>query len=239
MTAFPPCYRAAVPAMPSISPIARRGAAWLAGLYLDLAIRSTRWQLEGKSNLRPFLAGGAVIVAIWHERLPLAPAFWAKSRRDHPTRRVAALASRHRDGQLIAAILGNFGVRAIHGSSGRSKPGQRRDHGGAAGLRGLIAALTAGDAVVITPDGPRGPRRVAAPGVALLASLAQAPVLALGAEARWRVTLRSWDRMSIPLPFGRGVLICLPPIPPELATLPTIEAALTQAADRAHQLCAA
>jgi lysophospholipid acyltransferase (LPLAT)-like uncharacterized protein len=220
-------------------------AAWAVGSYLEFTLRSTRWTLEGEANLADYLRGGAVIVAVWHDRLPVIPALWAGVRHLHPDRRVSALASRHRDGRLIASILARFGVRAVHGSSGRTKPGSRqaRDHGGAAGLRGLIAALAAGEAVVITPDGPRGPRRVAAPGVAQLAALSGAPVLAVAGQVRWRLTLGSWDRMVVPLPFGRGALVCLQglqvPRDGAAAKLPAIEAALTQAADRADALCRA
>jgi lysophospholipid acyltransferase (LPLAT)-like uncharacterized protein len=214
-------------------------AAWLVGLYLDLALRSTRWTVEGSAHLAPYLAGGPVIVAAWHERLPLVPALWATARHANPSRRVAALASRHRDGQFVAGVLARFGVRVVHGSSGRTKPGAttKRDHGGAAGLRGLAAALSAGDAVVITPDGPRGPRRVAAPGVAQLSALSAAPVLVVSGQVRWRITLNTWDRMVLPLPFGRGALVCLPPVMAAEPTLAAITAALTQAANRADELC--
>ena len=54
--------------------------------------------------------------------------------------------------------------------------------------------------------------------------------------------MRSWDRMVIPLPFGRGVLVCGATIAVPQAdweqTLPVIAAALTEAADRADRLCA-
>jgi lysophospholipid acyltransferase (LPLAT)-like uncharacterized protein len=220
-----------------------RAACWLVGHYLDLTLRSTRWTLEGAEHLAPYLGGGAVIVAAWHQRLPLIPALWASARFTHPGRGVAALASRHRDGRFIAGVLARFGVRAVHGSSGRLKPGATRpkERGGAAGLRGLIAALQAGDAVVITPDGPRGPACVAAPGVAQLAASTAAPVIAASGQVRWRVVLQSWDRMVIPLPFGRGSLVCQPPIhvAPDgaEAALPHIEAALTAARLRADALC--
>ena len=223
----------------------QRLAAWSLGLYLDLTLRSTRWTVEGAAHLAPYLSGGAVIVAVWHERLPLIPALWAPARRHNPDRGVAALASRHRDGRLIAGVLARFGVRAVHGSTTRRKPGstRTRDAGGAAGLRGLVAALEAGDAIVITPDGPRGPRRVAAPGVALLSELTAAPVIAVAGAVRHRVVLRSWDRMVLPLPFGRGVLVCQPEIRgsgeapgPALAR---ISQAMTAAADRADMLCRA
>jgi lysophospholipid acyltransferase (LPLAT)-like uncharacterized protein len=221
----------------------RKAAASAVGLYLELVLRSTRWTLEGEAHLAPYLAGGAVIVAVWHERLPVIPAFWASSRRQHPGRQVAALASRHRDGQFVAGVLARFGVRTVHGSSARARPGGWRDHGGASALRGLLAALAAGDAVVITPDGPRGPRRVAAPGVAQLAGMSGAPVLAVAGQVRHRITLGSWDRMVIPLPWGRGALVCAPPlhVPPEDAAvcLGLISAAMDEAAARADALCGA
>lgn len=223
------------------SPWLHRKAAWLLGLYLDLALRSTRWTLEGGAHLAPFLPGGAVLVAVWHERLPIVPALWTRARRAHPGRGVAALASRHRDGRLIAGVLARFGVRAVLGSSARVRPGATRDAGGAAGLRGVLAALAAGDAVVLTPDGPRGPRRMAAPGVAQMAALSGAPVLPVAGAVRHRVLLRSWDRMMLPLPFGSGALVCLPPIavaPGEApAALARIASQLSVAADRADALC--
>ncbi len=221
----------------------RIGAAVL-GLYLDLALRTTRWTVEGDHHLAPYLAEGAVIVACWHERLPMAPAFWIPARKHHPHRRVAALASRHRDGRFIAAIMARFGVSAVLGSSDSVKPGSvtpgARDRGGAAGLRALLAALRAGQAVVITPDGPRGPCRVAAPGTWLLASRARVPVLPAAAQTRRRITLRSWDRMVLPLPFGRGALVCLPPLSMTResgSSLAMLADALTEAADRADALC--
>jgi lysophospholipid acyltransferase (LPLAT)-like uncharacterized protein len=237
--------------VPRLDPMSRRllkseavqmAVAKLLGLYLELALRSTRWRFEGQTHLAPYLAGGAVIVASWHERLPLIPAMWVSARHVNPNRPVAALASRHRDGRLLGEILGRFGVRIVHGSTEQVKGvARRRDRGGAAGIRALLAALREGAAVVITPDGPRGPRRVAAPGVAQLASLGQAPVLAASGQVRWAITLRSWDRMVLPLPFGRGVLVCEEPIliPPgeAAAYLGRIEAAMNAAADRADSLC--
>jgi lysophospholipid acyltransferase (LPLAT)-like uncharacterized protein len=57
-----------------------------------------------------------------------------------------------------------------------------------------------------------------------------------------RVLLSSWDRMVLPLPFGRGVLACAPPIsvPPDgaVAALPAIAQAMTDAADLADRLLA-
>ncbi|MGH2519630.1 MAG: lysophospholipid acyltransferase family protein, partial [Chloroflexota bacterium] len=147
----------------------RRALAWLLGLYLGFALRSTRWTVEGEGNLAPYLAGGPLIVACWHERLALMPALWLHASRRanaHPPR-VFLLVSRHRDGQLIGTILRRFGLGVVLGST---------KHGGAAGLKGSLDRLNQGAVVGIAPDGPRGPPRVPAPGVAALAALSGAPV---------------------------------------------------------------
>jgi lysophospholipid acyltransferase (LPLAT)-like uncharacterized protein len=94
---------------------------------------------------------------------------------------------------------------------------------------------------VTTPAGPRGPRRVAAPGVAQVAALSGAPVLPCAAQVSRRRVLRSWDRMVIPRPFGRGAVVVgrAIQVPREgwEASLPEIAAALDAAADRADALC--
>jgi lysophospholipid acyltransferase (LPLAT)-like uncharacterized protein len=219
----------------------RRAAATLIGAYLAFALRATRWRIEGADYLDQFGADGPVIVAFWHECLPLMPAGWAELRRRNPGRRGAVLISRHRDGRFIAAILARFAVDVVHGSSAKPSQGATRDKGGAAALRALLARLAGGDAVIVTPDGPRGPPRIAAGGVTQLAALSGAPMLPAAARLRHRITLGTWDGMILPLPFGRGAIVCLPPITATRGSRAhdhdTLTAALTQAAERAEVLC--
>ena len=214
----------------------------LVSRYLAFALATTRWTLHGAEHLAPFAAGQPGVVAFWHERLPLMAALWLRAQADTSSGRNAplranVLVSRHRDGRFIGQLMERFGVTVVHGSTWRAG----RDRGGAAGIRALLAGLAEGFHVVITPDGPRGPRRVAAPGVAQLAGMAGVPVLPASAQLRRRIELRSWDRMVLPLPWGRGVLVCGPAIlvPREgwEAALPVIAAALTQAVETADRLC--
>ncbi len=214
----------------------------LVGLYLDLALRTTRWTLVGAEHAAAATAGQASIAAFWHERLPLLPALWFIMRRQGARGMPRVLVSKHRDGRFIGAVVRRFGVRVVHGSS--SKDGSARDvseKGGVTSVRVLLAELQSGEHVLITPDGPRGPRRRAAPGVAQIAGLSGAPVLPIGAQTSRRRTLPTWDRMCVPLPFGRGVIVCGEPIlvPRDgwEAFAPTIEAALSHAADAADSLC--
>lgn len=196
----------------------------LVALYLRFVWATTRWTLVGGEHARLF-AEGPMILAFWHERLPLAALGWRLlARREPRARRAQVLISRHRDGRLIASAVRPFGIDVVHASSSK---------GGATGLRGLARILSDGGVAVITPDGPRGPARVAAPGVAHLAALTGVPVLPCAvASSRMRLA-RSWDRMRFPLPFARGFAVVGAPVPVARdgaeAALPAIAAALTEA----------
>jgi hypothetical protein len=217
-------------------PITQAFLARLLGLYLAFALRTTRWRLEGAEHLVPLAAGAPAVVAFWHERLPMMPMMWLLARRlpGMAPRKVHILVSQHIDGRFIGAVIRRFGVDVVLGSSSR---------GGARSLRHMLNMLARGDIVGITPDGPRGPRRQPAPGVAQLAALSGVRVLPCGAQTSRPWVLRSWDRMVIPLPFGRGVLVCGPPIMVQRSewqsAVPAIGAALSAAADLADSLCPA
>jgi lysophospholipid acyltransferase (LPLAT)-like uncharacterized protein len=216
-------------------PAVQAGLARLLGAYLALVARTTRWELLGAGPaLAEVAAGRPVILAFWHERLPLLPVLLRLAIAAEPS--VArltpyVLVSQHRDGRFIGDAVGRFGFRMVYGSSRR---------GGGQAMLEIMRILGRGDPIAITPDGPRGPRRQAAPGVAQLAALSGAAVLPLGGATTRHRLLPSWDRMMLPLPFGRGVIMCGLPIhvPPDGAdaALPVIAAALDAAcaeADRA------
>lgn len=213
------------------------------GAYLRFALRSTRWTLEGRDALGEHLLGRPAVFAFWHECLPLMPALWMLAQRERQGQRgggrMHVLVSRHKDGRLIGGIMRGFGVEVVHGSTARG----RVQRGGAASLRVLVTALEGGGQVVITPDGPRGPARQAAPGVAQLAALADVPIVPCAARTNRIRRLGTWDRMILPLPFGRGVLVCGTPIAVPRTGWDTaigeIESALTAAAERADALCRA
>jgi hypothetical protein len=105
--------------------------------------------------------GQNVIVAFWHGRQLMMP---LAARRP----KAAVLISEHRDGELIARILSWFHLAAIRGSSSR---------GGSRALRQLVKAGEEGDDLVVTPDGPRGPRCVAHAGIIELAKLTGLPIV--------------------------------------------------------------
>jgi hypothetical protein len=215
------------------SQLVQRCLARLLGCYLWLSLVTTRWTLHGAEHFAPHGAGASAVFGFWHENLPLMPAFAMLARRspDYRHAPIYTLVSQHRDGRSIGAIVRRFGIEPVFGSSTR---------GGGMGLLQLVHLLRAGAMIGITPDGPRGPRRQAAPGIAQLAALAGVPVLPCAASTSRRIVLKTWDRMPMPLPFGRGVVVCGPAImvPRDgwRDAVPAIAAAMDLASVRADHL---
>ena len=206
------------------SPRVQTALAAMIGRYLRFAIRTIRWRIEDAGTIAALARGQNGIIAFWHETLPVMPVLLLRSRRAGVIQAGHVLVSRHRDGQFIGEAMRAFGLPVISGSTSR---------GGASALRTMLRILAGGDTVALTPDGPRGPRQVAASGVAQLAARSGAPVYPCAAITRPAIELSSWDRMRIPLPFTRGALICRPAIrvPREAAgaMLPVIQAELQAA----------
>ena len=111
-----------------------------------------------------------------------------------PGRPGAALTSASKDGEILAAFLNRFSVRAIRGSSSRS---------GARALVEMKRAIKDGYIMGITPDGPRGPRYRLNPGVVKLAQVTGGFVLPVHVRYSRFWQLKSWDGFMIPKPFAR------------------------------------
>jgi len=139
------------------------------------------------------------IYAFWHESF-LVPAFVRT--------RVHALISHHADGELITQVCRGLRYGVIRGSTSR---------GGVAALRELLRSARKGH-LLVTPDGPRGPRRRIQPGLIYLASHTGLPIIAVGVgfSHAWRA--RSWDRFAVPRPWSTLFVVLSEPIavPPDL-----------------------
>lgn len=212
------------------SPQARAALGCFLSWYLKITFKlQFKLRLEGQENLHLMAEDKPVIVAVWHEALPLIPILWGEAGKLGMKRPAVALISQHRDGQMIGSILQRFGIGMVSGSSSK---------GGIASTRELTKNLQEGMNIGLTPDGPRGPAHCAKAGVAALAGISGALILPCGiATTRFFVIKKSWDKMRVPLPFGRMVLVCKAPISVPRDSwrdaLPGIEAALNNAQKQA------
>jgi hypothetical protein len=133
--------------------------------------------------------GQSIIFALWHDELfPLTYL--------HRNEGVVAVVSSSKDGEILARVMERLGFGTVRGSSSRK------------GLKALLAALkevrTKGRHVVLTVDGPRGPRHQAKPGAVFLASKAGVPILPVRVRiSRAKIFEKAWDRFQLPLPFAR------------------------------------
>jgi lysophospholipid acyltransferase (LPLAT)-like uncharacterized protein len=71
---------------------------------------------------------------------------------------------------------------------------------------------------VVTPDGPRGPNEVIAPGALQIARRSGQPVFLMGIAANPAAQMKStWDKVMWAAPFGRGAVVWDGPltVPPD------------------------
>ncbi len=138
---------------------------------------------------------GPVVFCVWHNRLFLSPVVYEKwQKRLGMKRRIAGLVSASRDGGMLAAVFEKFGLTAVRGSSSRR---------GAQALLEMTSKAEDGYDLSVTPDGPRGPCYTVQHGVVSLSQVTGNPVLPVSFKIGWKISLGSWDRFQIPLPFSR------------------------------------
>ena len=150
--------------------------------------------------IHPDFSGNKIYI-FWHEYI-----LFPISLRGHCN--MTTLVSRHRDAEVLSHAAHHLGFGTIRGSTGR---------GGTAALRELSVKGRRMN-LIMTPDGPRGPRRTLASGPIFLAAKLRMPLVAMGFgyDRPWR--LRSWDRFAVPRPYtrARGVISPEIHIPPKL-----------------------
>jgi lysophospholipid acyltransferase (LPLAT)-like uncharacterized protein len=201
------------------------GPSLVAAVYHTLGA-SYRHRVSRPDRLEALLAGGPVVLALWHDQA-FAGARFLERRLHRGGLPLVVIASQSRDGELVARLAAKLGVAVVRGSTSR---------GGRGAMLALHRALSKGrTSPLIAPDGPRGPRRVAQGGAVLLAQFGEVPLVPIAFAASRGAKLRSWDRMTIPPPLARvGVAIGEPRrVPRELdgAGLERERARLQQALD--------
>jgi len=171
------------------------------GYFAGLLLKLISWTLRGKTlglehRQKARMDGGPVLYAIWHEQ-QLQNVFF------NDEKKMASLASRSSDGEIITKALAFFGIKMARGSSSR---------GGAAALHALTGFVKAGFNCAITVDGPRGPRRSVKPGIFALAKATGRPIIATACvvDRAWKFS--SWDRFEMAKPFARGRLVFSEPL---------------------------
>ena len=129
------------------------------------------------------------VCVCWHNELLMSPQAY---RHIHKKQSASAIISSHFDGSLIASTLNMLKIRPLRGSS---KKGAKQV------LLQAFKSIKSGEEVLITPDGPRGPRHSMSDGATGIALKSKLPIFVMNykAESYWQ--LKSWDKFVIPKPF--------------------------------------
>jgi lysophospholipid acyltransferase (LPLAT)-like uncharacterized protein len=171
--------------------------------YLRLVWYTSRFVVEPADiyeRLKPELP---VIFAFWHGQHFMVP--FAKPAHY----RAKVLISRHRDGEMNAIAAQRLGVQAIRGSGDREGRFDRK--GGVTAFMTMLTALQDNWSIAMTADVPKVSRQ-AGTGVVKLAQLSGRPIYPVAVATSGRITLASWDRSVINLPFSRGAIVAGAPI---------------------------
>ncbi len=188
------------------SAVVKHALAFLIGNGLKFVGHTNRL-VAGSSDLAQSMAeDGPAIYAVWHGQHLMYPTLYPK---EHP---IDVMVSRSSDAEMNALVMKRFGVGIVRGSGGRSAK-RSVEKGGARALLALKKSLDAGRSVAMVADIPNGTPRDAGLGIVMLARISGRPIFpAAYASSRRKTVQRSWDKMTISLPFGRCAMVLGDPI---------------------------
>jgi lysophospholipid acyltransferase (LPLAT)-like uncharacterized protein len=168
-------------------------------LYLLICVicSTLRWKVRGREHLDSIIASGhRPVFTFWHACILSATWFWRN-------RGIVVMSSVSRDAEYTGRVIKRFGYGTARGSSTR---------GGGRALAEMAQCLSDGIEVGFTIDGPRGPAYVAKPGAVTLARHSGQAILPFHVSTKKRIQVPSWDRLQVPLPFTRALVLIGNPI---------------------------
>jgi len=160
--------------------------------YLKFVYLTSKIDLDVSDKTAAFLSSqNACLITIWHGKILMIPEVVTHFGV------FQVLASRHIDGKYIDEFIKLYGHQSIRGSSFAAK---------ILALRNIIKQIKKNQKIVITPDGPRGPRYKVNSIVTKLATKFNIPVVYISYAASRVKILGTWDWFNIPLPFCKIIV---------------------------------
>lgn len=190
---------------------------------LRLILWTCRIEINGLPRFIETASQHKCIMMLWHNRIALVPYILSTHT---PQFIYAAFVSKSRDGELLAVVARSYRAGRVI-----SVPHQARHEA----LREMIRRLEENKEIMLmTPDGPRGPRYQMKPGIALAASASGAHVVpwTWSADSCWH--LKTWDAMMLPKPFSKITVTFGEPLVVPEGNLEVNTALLQTALDKIH-----
>ena len=167
--------------------------------HIWLVQRTSRWlphlaEIEGRRQARRLTSQHPFIFAMWHGQFMLLPLLCFPK---YPTK---VMVARHGDAAIASQMLKHFDIELIRGAGAGAR---RKDRGGSHAVRASQEALRNGVSVAMTADVPPGPARHAGMGIVTLARLTGRPIVPVAIASSRHLSLNTWSRMTINLPWSR------------------------------------
>ncbi len=164
-------------------------------ILIRAAYRLSRWDRIGFEDMDEALQSGEpVIVALWHQRLMMSPYLFNTS-----LGKICTLTSANRDGKRAGQVQKQFGFETIAMSRSKRHIVLSRE---------VLGKMKEGYSIGIATDGSRGPARIASTVPLVWARASGARVFVVAFSANRVKEFNTWDRLWLPLPFTKGVLMC-------------------------------
>ncbi|MFT5065296.1 MAG: lysophospholipid acyltransferase (LPLAT)-like uncharacterized protein [Reinekea sp.] len=171
--------------------------AWLlaaiAGAYLSLCQRTTKWDMRGLETLKADLADGPVLLLMWHGRSLMGPMHWPVE--------VGPLSSLY-DASPIGRVSG-----ALQRKRGLQPMEMSNKLSNLAASRVVLRRVRDGVSIGMTGDGPLGPALAIKDAPLEWARVMKRPVYGYAFSTKRHRILSSWDDMMLPLPFTTGRVV--------------------------------
>ena len=176
----------------------QRAAGFLAAEFLRLVWKTNRFTFDPPNVYELVEPEMPFILAFWHGQHFMTPFI---KRKDY---RGSVLISKHRDGEFNALAAERLGIGTIRGSGDHGGAFHRK--GGVGAFNEMVRTLERGINMALTADVPKR-SRVAGLGIIMLARESGRPIMPFAMATSRFIQLKNWDRTTINMPFGRGVLI--------------------------------
>lgn len=166
-------------------------AVYLYKFFVGMIVSTCRVKVHGLNTFIETSKKGRCALIFWHDRLGIMPAILNKAA---PELEYLAVLSGSRDGRILGKLATSYKqCSALYVPHDTPQVALKKI---------LEEAGCSKKVLVLTPDGPRGPRHVLKPGIAVIALRMGTAVVPLHWKSSKQWNLNSWDRMAFPKPFS-------------------------------------
>lgn len=169
--------------------------AFIAKYLIRLIFLTCRVEVRGLATYHQAVKATPCILMLWHNRLSLTSEILYKFT---PSYFYAAFISNSRDGEPLAKLANSYktgrAIRVPHNARHQA-------------LKSVIDNLREkNEIIVMTPDGPKGPRYEVKPGIIMAAKQTKAAIVPFSWTATRFWQFKTWDKLLLPKPFSKVLI---------------------------------